>query len=162
VDGRRHCSLRTRDADALLGECWFHGEVCSSSWRVVGGGSRHRSSRREAPAPPARASLFFGRVASGLADLTVKELSGDQPEWRRPMTSPSGCATLAAMTTLEEIEKAVAALPPDQLIRFRAWFEEFQAASFDQRIERDAKAGRLDQLAEQALADFKAGRAREL
>ena len=66
------------------------------------------------------------------------------------------------MTTLEDIEKAVAELPPDQLMRFRAWFEEFEAARFDQRIERDATAGRLDQLAEQALADFRAGRAREL
>jgi len=66
------------------------------------------------------------------------------------------------MTTLEDIEKAVAELPPDQLVRFRAWFEEFEAARFDQRIERDAKAGKLDQLAEQALADFRAGRAREL
>jgi hypothetical protein len=53
-------------------------------------------------------------------------------------------------------------LPVDQLAKFRAWFEEFEAARFDQRIERDAKAGRLDQLAEQALADFRAGRAREL
>ena len=42
------------------------------------------------------------------------------------------------------------------------WFEEFEAARFDQRIERDAKAGTLDQLAERALADFRAGRAREL
>jgi hypothetical protein len=66
------------------------------------------------------------------------------------------------MTTLEDIEKAVAELPPDQLMRFRAWFEEFEAARFDQRIERDAKAGKLDQLAEQGLADFRAGRAREL
>ena len=66
------------------------------------------------------------------------------------------------MTTLEDIEKTVAELPPDQLMRFRAWFDEFESARFDQRIERDAKAGRLNQLAEQALADFRAGRAREL
>jgi hypothetical protein len=64
--------------------------------------------------------------------------------------------------TLDDIEKAVAELPPDQLLRFRAWFEEFEAARFDDRIERDAKAGRLDQLAEQALSDFRDGRAREL
>jgi len=44
------------------------------------------------------------------------------------------------MTTLEDIEKAVAELPADQLARFRAWFEEFEAARFDERIERDAKA----------------------
>jgi hypothetical protein len=47
-------------------------------------------------------------------------------------------------------------------VRFRAWFEQFEAARFDRRIERDAKAGRLDQLAEQAIADIRAGRAREL
>lgn len=72
------------------------------------------------------------------------------------------CASLVTMTTLEDIEKAVAELPHEQLVRFRAWFEQFEAARFDERIERDAKAGRLDQLAEQALADFRAGRAREL
>lgn len=66
------------------------------------------------------------------------------------------------MITLEDIEKAVAQLSPDQLGQFRAWFEEFEATLFDQRIERDAKAGRLDRLAERALSDFRAGRAREL
>jgi hypothetical protein len=66
------------------------------------------------------------------------------------------------VTTLEDIEKAVAELPADQLARFRAWFEEFDASQFDQKIERDAKAGRLDRLAEQALADFRIGRASEL
>jgi hypothetical protein len=66
------------------------------------------------------------------------------------------------MTTLEDIEKAVAELPADQLVRFRAWFEEFEARHFDQKIEQDAKAGKLDQLADQALSDFRAGRAREL
>ena len=66
------------------------------------------------------------------------------------------------MTTLEDIERAVAELSHDQLQKFRAWFEQFEAAHFDQKIERDAKAGKLDRLAEQALADFKAGRAREL
>jgi hypothetical protein len=66
------------------------------------------------------------------------------------------------MSILEDIEKAVAELPPDQLAQFRAWFEEFEAARFDERIERDAKAGKLDQLADQAIADFRAGRTREL
>lgn len=69
---------------------------------------------------------------------------------------------VSSMTSIEDIEKAVAELPPDQLARFRAWFEEFDAARFDQKIERDAKAERLDRLAEQALADFRGGRAREL
>ena len=66
------------------------------------------------------------------------------------------------MATLEDIEKAVTELPSDQFAKFRAWFEAFEAARFDQKIERDAAAGRLDRTAEQALADFRAGRAREL
>ena len=69
---------------------------------------------------------------------------------------------MAGMRTVEDIEQALTELPPDQLADFRAWFETFDAARFDEKIERDAKAGRLDRLAEQALTDFRAGRAREL
>ena len=64
--------------------------------------------------------------------------------------------------TIEDLENAVAKLPPDELARFRNWFEAFDAARFDQKIERDASTGKLDRLAEQALADFREGRTREL
>jgi hypothetical protein len=60
--------------------------------------------------------------------------------------------------TIEDLEKAVSKLPPDQLAPFRAWFEAFDGARFDEKIERDAKAGKLDRLAEQALGDFRKGR----
>jgi hypothetical protein len=66
------------------------------------------------------------------------------------------------MTTIEEIENAVAKLPPDELDAFRAWFEAFDAARFDEKIERDIKTGKLDRLAEQALANHPSGRTREL
>ena len=64
--------------------------------------------------------------------------------------------------TLSDLENAIAKLPPDDLARFRAWFDEFDAARFDQKIERDAKAGRLDRLADAALDDFRKGHTREL
>jgi hypothetical protein len=48
---------------------------------------------------------------------------------------------------IEDLEKAVATLPPDQLAKFRDWFEAFDAARFDETIERDAKGGKLDRLA---------------
>ena len=64
--------------------------------------------------------------------------------------------------TIEDLENAVSKLPPDQFAKFRDWFDAFDAARFDQKIERDAKTGKLDRLAEQALADFREGRAREL
>jgi hypothetical protein len=64
--------------------------------------------------------------------------------------------------TIVDLEKAVASLPPDQLDQFRDWFEGFDAARFDRKIERDAKAGKLDRLADAAVEDFRKGHAREL
>ena len=46
--------------------------------------------------------------------------------------------------------------------RLRAWFEDYQAARFDEKIERDAQAGKLDHLAEQAVVDFRKGRNRRV
>jgi hypothetical protein len=62
----------------------------------------------------------------------------------------------------EDLEKAVATLPHDQLAKVRDWFEAFDAARFKQKIERDAKAGQLERLAEQAIADHAQGRVRNL
>ncbi len=66
------------------------------------------------------------------------------------------------MTTIDDIEKAVAKLPPKELAAFRAWFEAFDARRFDEAIERDATAGKLDRPAEEALAAHRAGQTREL
>jgi hypothetical protein len=62
------------------------------------------------------------------------------------------------MTRLEDIEAAIAGLSPEDRVKLRDWFEEFEARLFDERIERDAKAGKLDQLAAEARADHAAGR----
>ena len=69
---------------------------------------------------------------------------------------------VARMTKIEDIEKAVSNLSPDELAEFRGWFEAFDAAQFDAKIERDAEAGRLDRLVDAAITEFKEGRAREL
>lgn len=50
------------------------------------------------------------------------------------------------MTTVEDIEKAVAELPPKELAAFRAWFERFDTARLDETIERDATCGKLDRI----------------
>ena len=62
------------------------------------------------------------------------------------------------MTKLEQIEKSVAELAPDEMKAFTVWFEELKADLWDLQIEADAKAGRLDKLAEEALEDLRAGR----
>ena len=64
--------------------------------------------------------------------------------------------------TVEDIEKAIKKLGAAEFDRLREWFDEYQAARFDEKIARDAEAGKLDHLADQAVADFRKGRAREL
>ena len=66
------------------------------------------------------------------------------------------------MGNVKTIEKAVESLPPSELAEFRRWFAEFDAAVWDKRIEQDAVSGRLDGLAAEALADYRAGSPREL
>ena len=64
--------------------------------------------------------------------------------------------------TITELEQAVTQLSEEEFARFREWFEEYEATLWDKQIERDAKAGKLDKIAEQALNDYRAGKAREL
>jgi hypothetical protein len=64
--------------------------------------------------------------------------------------------------TVTEIEKAIAQLSLQDYSRLREWIEEFDAQKWDEQIERDAQAGRLDKIVEQALNDYGAGNAREL
>lgn len=66
------------------------------------------------------------------------------------------------MSTVEEIEDAISRLTAEHLAELRAWFAEFDARSWDRQIERDAGAGRLDALAEEALSDLREGRTKEL
>lgn len=66
------------------------------------------------------------------------------------------------MTGVKEIETAIKKLPREQLAEFRAWFEEFDAQLFDSAIAQDVEAGKLDRLADEALAEHRKGGSREL
>lgn len=66
------------------------------------------------------------------------------------------------MENVKSIEHAVESLPPMELAEFRRWFAEFDSNAWDRQIEQDANAGKLDQLAAEALADYAAGSARPL
>jgi len=66
------------------------------------------------------------------------------------------------MGDVKSIEKAVEALPPSELAEFRLWFAEFDAAAWDKQIEQDAASGKLDDLASEAHADYRAGSPRKL
>jgi hypothetical protein len=67
-----------------------------------------------------------------------------------------------SMSAVQEIEQAVSRLSSRDLVRFRVWFEVFDAKVWDKQFEADAKSGKLDKLANQAIADFRAGKCKEL
>jgi hypothetical protein len=66
------------------------------------------------------------------------------------------------MTKLEKIEQSVSELSDVELKAFAEWFAELQWERWDRQIEEDVASGKLDGLAEEALADFEAGRTRPL
>jgi hypothetical protein len=66
------------------------------------------------------------------------------------------------MQTVQEIKRAISRLPQEELARFREWFDEFDAKVWDKQFEADVKSGKLDKLADQAVADFRAGKCKEL
>jgi hypothetical protein len=66
------------------------------------------------------------------------------------------------MSTVEEITTAIAQLPPEQVAQIRAWLAEFEERRWDEQIAQDEREGRLDALAERALAEHRAGRTRPL
>ncbi|MGH9894005.1 MAG: hypothetical protein ACREA0_18900, partial [bacterium] len=78
----------------------------------------------------------------------------------RVVIRPTGSTNLrhTGQMSIEEIESAVEALSAEELARFRAWFVEYDWAAWDRQIELDANAGKLDDLAEQAREDHRAGR----
>lgn len=60
--------------------------------------------------------------------------------------------------SVQELEVAVTRLPMTEFDEFARWFEEFRADAWDQRIEADIAAGRLDEASQKADATFEAGR----
>ena len=66
------------------------------------------------------------------------------------------------MTRVKRLEQEVKKLGHAELAAFRAWFRRYDADEWDRQIKEDVRTGRLDKLAEEALAEHKAGRTKEL
>lgn len=64
--------------------------------------------------------------------------------------------------TLTELEKQISQLPPAELAEFREWFRRFDSDRWDEQIEKDVNAGRLDSLASAALQEYREGKTDEL
>ena len=56
------------------------------------------------------------------------------------------------MTKVESLEREVEKLTPEELNAFRTWFARYDADAWDEQIERDVQAGKLDRLAAEAVA----------
>jgi len=66
------------------------------------------------------------------------------------------------MTRLEKLEREIKALSPDEVRKLADFIAELRADLWDAQMEADVKAGKLDELMDEALADLDAGRTRPL
>ncbi len=66
------------------------------------------------------------------------------------------------MSSVREIESAVARLSREDLSAFRDWFADFDAGAWDRQFEADVAAGRLDALGDEAVRDLSEGRCTDL
>ncbi len=66
------------------------------------------------------------------------------------------------MNRVETLEERVRFLSREELAAFRAWFASFDADAWDRQIEADVQAGKLDTIADEAVAEYRRGESREL
>lgn len=66
------------------------------------------------------------------------------------------------MLTLKQIEAAILQLSPDEFRQLSEWFFELDNQHWDQQLEKDVADGKLENLAQEAITDFEAGRYREI
>jgi hypothetical protein len=66
------------------------------------------------------------------------------------------------MSTVEQIESAILKLSSQELSQLADWVLDLDEQRWDEQIEQDIVAGKLDFLAQEALAEFEAGNCRTL
>ncbi|MGP1387899.1 MAG: hypothetical protein ACTS2F_30460 [Thainema sp.] len=66
------------------------------------------------------------------------------------------------MSNLEQIEAAILSLPSSEFEQLRHWFFDLDYERWDEQLEQDIADGKLDALAQEAIAEFKAGHCQEL
>ncbi|MGK7953978.1 MAG: hypothetical protein AB4063_01720 [Crocosphaera sp.] len=64
--------------------------------------------------------------------------------------------------TIEQIENAILNLSETDFTKLRNWLLDLDYQQWDQQLEQDINEGKLDALAQEALAEFEAGSYQEL
>ena len=100
--------------------------------------------------PDACGTWSDGPVGLGHRLLQTTPESLDE---RQPLADPTGDLKITADARLDN---------RDELLAFRRWLREFDSDEWDRQIEEDVRAGKLDKLAEEAIAAHRAGKNKEL
>ncbi len=66
------------------------------------------------------------------------------------------------MTKVQLLEREVKKLDRASLETFRNWFRQYDSDAWDLQIQKDARTGKLDTFAKEALAAHKNGKTRKL
>lgn len=66
------------------------------------------------------------------------------------------------MSTLKQIEAAILALSSDEFQQLKQWLFDVDYQHWDEQLEQDIADGKLEALAEEAIAEFKSGNCREI
>ena len=69
---------------------------------------------------------------------------------------------MLVMLSVEEIKSAIASLSQEDYTRLRDWFSERDWEKWDEEIERDSAAGKLDSLVKEAVAEKNQGLLKKL
>ena len=62
----------------------------------------------------------------------------------------------------EEISEEIMRLPQDQLQKFREWYQVLDSGKWDDQIASDASDGKLDEIADRAMKEYRAGKSRPI
>jgi hypothetical protein len=65
-------------------------------------------------------------------------------------------------SSLEQIEAAILTLPSDDFDKLKVWLLNLDYQRWDEQLEQDIAEGKLDALADEAIAEFEAGECREI
>ncbi len=64
--------------------------------------------------------------------------------------------------SVQELKEAITKLEPEELSELERWIADYRFARWDEQLEEDVRAGRLDHMLDEVRADIKTGRIKPL
>ncbi|MFB2878952.1 hypothetical protein [Floridanema aerugineum] len=66
------------------------------------------------------------------------------------------------MSNLEQTKAAILSLPSNEFEQLKKWLFDLDYERWDEQLEQDIAEGKLEALAQEAIAEFEAGHCREI